>query len=142
MRRTAISAAILITLPISIVAIASIANYVAELTSPCVVWGGGNFHKAADVKTTCKQYSGDSRTRSQAVLWMAGVPGVILMAAVLGVWGAVTSKKIILVVAGLLMLPEVVLLVFSFWPLALLAGVGLLVVAYRLPAQADSGKRP
>jgi len=58
---------------------------------------------------------------------------VILMASILGIWGTVRSKQAMVIISGLLMLLEGIPLVFSFWPLALLAGGGLLLVAYRMP---------
>jgi hypothetical protein len=62
-----------------------------------------------------------------------GVQGVILLSAVLGVLGTVRSRQTMVILAGCLMILEVFLLVFSFWPLALLAGVGFLWTAYRMP---------
>lgn len=67
---------------------------------------------------------------------MVAVQGVILLGAGLGIWGAIRERQVAVLVAGLLMLLEVVPTLFSVFPLALLAGVGFLVIAYRMPAPA------
>jgi len=134
MWRKGIWAATLVALPISIVAIASVAYCGRALISPCVGWGGSPPTNATE-KATCKAYTVDSRTRAQAVLSAAGVQGVILLAAVLAVWGTVRLRQLAVVGAGLLMLLETIPTLFSFSPLALFAGIGLLVVGYRMPNQ-------
>ena len=125
-------AAVLVALPISIVAIVSLAYDVSQLASPCVGWGGGNV-RASTGASPCKQYTVDSRTRTQAARWLLGVQGGILLATALGIWGTVRSRQAMVIVAGLLILLEMIPLLFSFWPLALLAGAGLLLVACQMP---------
>jgi len=132
MWRTGIWAAALAALPILSVAIASMAYGEAQLINPCVGWGG-NPPASATAKAACKAYMVVSRTKAQAVLSAAGVQGVILLAASLGVWGTVRLRQRAVVCAGLLMLLETIPTLFSFSPLALFAGIGLLVVAYRMP---------
>jgi hypothetical protein len=68
----------------------------------------------------------------RAVVTMIAVQGVILLAAVLGISGTVRPRQWIVVLAACLMTLEAVPLVFSFWPLALLAGVGFFGTAYRM----------
>jgi len=63
--------------------------------------------------------------------------GGILLAAVLGIWGTVRLRQVAVVVAGLVMLLEAIPLLWSFAPLAFLAGIGLLVVAYRMENQTE-----
>jgi len=75
---------------------------------------------------------GDSRTRTQAALSTAAVQGVILVAAALGIWGTIRSRQAAVIVAGLLMLLEMIPTLFSAAPLALLAGAGFLLVAYHM----------
>ncbi len=123
----------LVCLPVAVIAIISIIHYSTRLVSPCVGWAGGNFPTSADVKSPCQSYSVDSRTRAEATLWMAGVSGVILLATGLAMWGTLRSRQAVVIVAGLLMLCEMIPLGLTLWPLALLAGAGLLVVAYRSP---------
>jgi len=125
---------VLVVLPISIVAIGSTPYIFSELVSPCVIWrasDSGSLYISAN--HSCKEVKGEGETRMRAVLMMVAVQGVILLAAVLGVWGTVRSRVWMVVFAGCLMILEVFPLVFSFWPLALLAGVGFLWTAYRMP---------
>jgi hypothetical protein len=70
----------------------------------------------------------------RGVLVLAAVQGVIILAAVLGIWGTVRSRQWMVVLAGCLMILEVFPLVFSFFPLALLAGIGFFWTAYHMPA--------
>ena len=125
-------AAVLAALPISIVAIATTGYFFVQLTSPCVSWGGDSFNRRAGAEHGCKQYMGDSRTRTQAALSTAAVQGVILVAAALGIWGTIRSRQAAVIVAGLLMLLEMIPTLFSAAPLALLAGAGFLLVAYHM----------
>jgi hypothetical protein len=127
-------AAALVALPVSLVAIASMAYCGANLVSPCVGWGGKP-PAVLTAKATCKVYTVDWRTRAQAVFSAAGVQGVILLAAALALWGTVHLRQLAVVGSALLMLLEIFPMLFSFAPLALFAGVGLFVVAYRMPNQ-------
>jgi hypothetical protein len=80
--------AVLVALPISIVAIGSMAFTFSELLNPCVVWGAsnsGSVYRSAD--RPCKEGKGVGETRMRAGFEMAVVPGVILLAAVLGSGG-------------------------------------------------------
>jgi uncharacterized protein YfaP (DUF2135 family) len=133
MRRRRTWVAVLVALPILIVTIASLAYFSAELTSPCVGWGGGNFYRSAGAREHCVQYTVRSQTRAQAALTKAAVQGIILVAAALGIWGTARARQAVAIVAGLLMLLEMIPTLFSVSPLALLAGSGFLVVAYRMP---------
>jgi len=65
---------------------------------------------------------------------MVAVQGVILLAAVLGIWGTLRSRRWTVVLAGRPMVLEAFPLIFSFWPLALLAGAGFFRTAYRMPS--------
>jgi hypothetical protein len=133
MQRAATAATVLLALPVLIVAIASIAHFSAEFADPCVGWGGGHFYRSDHANDTCRQYTVDSRTRTQAALSMAFVPGVILLTAVLGIWGTFRLRQTVVIVAGLSMFLEMIPLALTVWPLALLAGTGFLVAAYRMP---------
>jgi len=132
MWRKGIWAATLVALPASLVAISSVAHSGAQLVNPCVGWGG---HPPASVtaKAKCKTYTVESLTETQTVLSAVGVQGGILLAAALAVWGAIRLRQRAVVVAGLLMLLEAIPTLFSLSPLALLAGSGFLVVAYKMP---------
>jgi hypothetical protein len=65
---------------------------------------------------------------------LAAVQGVILLAAVLGIWGTVRSRQWMVVLAGCLMILEIFPTILSFFPLALLAGIGFFWTAYHMPA--------
>ena len=137
MWRKGVVAAILVVLPISAVAVGTLGWSVSQMFSPCVGWGG----KPPATHGSCRQYSVDSQTRTQAALWAALLQGVILLAAVLGVWGTVRLRQIAVIFAGLLMFLEAVPLLFSAAPLAVLASFGLLVVAYRMENQTEFSNR-
>ena len=125
-------AAVLVALPISIVAMATMSCFFAQLADPCAGWDG-NFNRAVGAEHHCSQVMVDSRTKVKAALTAVAVQGVILAAAALGIWGAIRSRQVVVVVAGLLMLLEMIPTLFSASPLALLAGIGFLIVAYRTP---------
>jgi hypothetical protein len=133
MWRKGICAAVLLILPISTVAIGSAAYSVSKMFSPCVGWGGKS-PVGVVPKGLCREFSVNSGTRTQALLSAVPVQGVILLAAVLGVWGTARLRQPAVIIAGLVMLLEVIPS-FSFAPLAVLAGAGLLVVAYRMEKQ-------
>lgn len=122
-------------MPISIVAIGSAAFIFSDLVNPCVIWSAsdsGSLHIGAHDR--CKEVKGVGETRIRAGMMLVAVQGVILLAAVLGIWGTVRSRQWMVVLAGCLMILEVFPSIFSVWPLALLGGVGFLWTAYRMPA--------
>jgi hypothetical protein len=137
MWRKGIFAAILVTLPISAVAVGTLAWGVGQMFSPCLGWGG----KPPAPNRSCNAYSTASQTRIQALLSALPLQGVIILAALLGVWGTVRLRQLPVVGAGLLMLLEAIPLLWSAAPLAVLAGIGLLVLAYRMENQPGFSNR-
>ncbi|MGA3079193.1 MAG: hypothetical protein ABSG56_36625 [Bryobacteraceae bacterium] len=134
MSRARIWLAVLLAAPITVVAIGSTAYILAGLMSPCVVWRGSDSGGAyASAHHPCTDLEGLGETM-RGVLVLAAVQGVIILAAVLGIWGTVRSRQWMVVLAGCLMILEVFPLVFSFFPLALLAGIGFFWTAYHMPA--------
>lgn len=128
-----------VALPISTVAIGSMAYFLRQSVSPCVMWAGSNSASVhGNGSHGCREITGVGQTRLQAAVEKVAVPGVILIAAVLGVWGTARSRQTVVIVAGLLMLLEMIPTGFSVWPLALLAGIGFLVIANRMPERAAS----
>jgi hypothetical protein len=128
--------AVLAALPISAISFGSSIYIVGELMDPCVLWGGGDTHRGTVARTAtdpCAQHRGEGETRVHAVLMLAAVQGVILAASALGIWGAVRSRRAALVAAGCVLLLEMVPTIFSVWPLALLSGLGFLMVGSQLP---------
>ena len=124
--------AVIISLPVCCVAVRAIAIEVADLSDPCVEWGAaedGSFRRGAG--DGCAQRTGFAETRTLAEARTAAVPGMILLAAVLGVWGAARSRRKMTAIGALLVILEAIPLVFSLWPLPLLAGAGFLWLARR-----------
>src|ERR1039457_1292732 len=88
--------AVLFALPVSLMAIRAVTQDLIELNDPCVTWGQtdsgggfGSFHRRGT--DSCMQWSSHEETRTWAVTRMVGFPGVILLAAVLGIWAAACS---------------------------------------------------
>ena len=138
MKRLRTWLAVLFAVPISIFAVRAIALTLGELVDPCLIWSAptsGHFYRRAHTSSTagpCAQYIQRSDTKTHAILLMLAVPGVILLAAVLGIMGMARSRQWMVVLAGLLMVFEAAPTIFSIGVLALLAGVGLLILAFRL----------
>ncbi len=119
--------ALLVALPISVVGVGTAAHRINQLLDPCVEWGvgeaGGGYLGPHD---PCGQRTGFGETRTQAYLTIAAVQGVMLLAAVLGVWGAARSRPKMMLLAGILTIFEMFPTAFSVWPLALLTGAGFI----------------
>ena len=130
-------AAMLVTLPISAVMVGNFAWVVSRMFSPCVGWGG----KPPTANGSCKQYSTTSQTRARSLLAAVPLHDAIIRAAFLGAWGTSRLRQLPVVGAGLLMLLEAIPLMWSAGPLAVLAGVGLLVLAYRMEHQPGFSSR-
>ncbi|MGA2133864.1 MAG: hypothetical protein ABSH50_16335 [Bryobacteraceae bacterium] len=141
MRRKGTWAAVLVALPIALVAIGSVAYFFSQIASPCVVWRGSG-SLPASASHSCRQITGQDETTLRAAAEAVAVQGVILLAAALGIWGAIRSRQTAVIIAGLLMLLEMIPTMFSVAPLALLAGVGFLVIAYRMPDHTASRPQP
>jgi len=135
MSRARIWLAVLLAAPITIVAIGSTAYIFSELVSPCVIWAASDSGRVyTRLPATCKEGKGEGETKMRGAMMLAAVQGVILLAAVLGIWGTVRSRQWMVVLAGCLMILEVFPTMFSVFPLALLAGIGFFWTAYRMPA--------
>ncbi len=136
--------AVLFALPVSLMAIRAVTQDLNELSDPCVAWGvsdssgSGSFHRRGN--DACMQWSSHEETRTWAVTRMVGFPGVILLAAVLGIWGASCSLRRMMFLAAALMLFEALPLAMGLWgmPLALLAGGGFLYMGYRIWGKAHT----
>src|ERR1022692_627406 len=134
--------AVLVALPISIVAIGSMAFTFSELLNPCVVWGAsnsGSVYRSAD--RPCKEGKGVGETRMRAGFGDGSCSRRDPPGSGAGGLGTIRSREWIVVLAGCLMILEVFPLVFSFWPLALLAGVGFFWTAHQMPGDVTA-KRP
>jgi hypothetical protein len=136
MLRTRTWLAVLAALPVVIVAIRAISLDLMELSNPCVAWGvsapGGLYRRSAS--DPCPQRTFRSDTRTRAAIIMLAIPGVIVLAAGVGIWAAARSRKRMMLLAACVMFCEALPLAVGFWglPLALLAGGGFLYVACRI----------
>jgi hypothetical protein len=127
---------LLIALPISAVAIGTAARTVNELFDPCVSWGIGE-SGAGHIypHDPCGTHTGYEKTRTQTCITLAAIQGVMLLAAVLGIWGAARSRPKIMLLAGIVMILEMIPTVFSAAPLAVLTGAGFIFMGIRLQNQ-------
>jgi len=125
--RTRAILAVLATLPITLVAVRGIAVDVIGMFDPCTEWGGGDsgsfYH---ELHEPCKQYKINGETKTRAAIRLSLVPGLILLAATMGIWGVLRSRWRPSLFGGCVMMMEAIPLIFSVAPLALLAGAGLL----------------
>lgn len=117
--------AVLLALPISVVAIGSAAYCFRGLANPCVIWAASSSRTVyTSLHAPCKEVRGVDETRARAAGMLLAVQGVILLAAGLGIWGTTHSRQWMVVLAACLMILEVFPTIFSVLPLALLAGLG------------------
>ncbi|MGA3026087.1 MAG: hypothetical protein ABSF98_15065 [Bryobacteraceae bacterium] len=132
MARPRTGLAVLLALPVCLVAVRAIGIEVSDFFDPCFSWAvpnpGTGFIRAND---PCVEHSGTSETKIQAAVRTAGVSGVIILAAVLGIWGEARSRRKMTAIGACLMILEAIPLVFSVWPLPLLAGAGFIWLARR-----------
>lgn len=114
---------ILAALPLAVLTIRAITMDVRGMLDACTQWGAGNsgpfYHSLDD---PCRQRTFMSETRRHAAVRLALVPGMILLASTIGIWGVLRSRWKLSLVGGSLMMLEAVPLGFSVWPLALLSG--------------------
>jgi hypothetical protein len=120
--------AIAFALPLSAVAVAAVVTEVADQIDPCVRWNSDRIHPAPSV---CTEIKVRGETRGWSFVRMAAVPGVILAAGVLAVFGALRKRPWLIFLAACLILVEVVPLALTLWPPALLTRAGFLYVANR-----------
>ena len=127
--------AVLVALPVSILAVRATSIQVPDFFDLCIGWGG------ATPRTPCAVWSVMSETKLQAAVRTAAFPGVIVLAAVLGIWGVARSRRKMTLIGACLMLLEAIPLALTLWPLPLLvlAGGGFLWLAQ--PAAAAQLRR-
>ena len=136
MRKASKWLGVLASLPVSVLAVRAIAMEIADLQDPCVVWGSGDSGSfTKDARTPCVDSRFRSDSRTQASVTMAVVPGGVLVAAFLGLWGTARARPKIALIAGFLMLMEGFPLLLSAGPLSFMAGGALLWSALRERSQ-------
>lgn len=113
--------------PVLVLALVAIGEESFQLANPCVIWGAaetGSFVRAPH--DPCSERTVTSETKKRAGIRMAVVPGGILLGSVLGVLGTTRKNWKLSFIAGILLLLEAMALVFTLWPLSLLASAAFL----------------
>jgi hypothetical protein len=128
--------AVLFVLPVGAIAIGLITVDVIDQLNPCVTWAPNSTYRRSS-HDPCKEHVIRGDSRIQAATMMVVFPGVILVAAVLGIWAAARSRRRMMFIAACLMLFETIPLLIEVWlaPLALLAGGGFMYLGYRVWAE-------
>ncbi len=128
--------AVLFALPVGAFAIGVITADVIDQLNSCVTWAPNSTYSESS-RDSCREQTIRGDTRLRAAAMMAVYPGVILVAAVLGVWAAARSWRRMIFVAACLMLFATIPLLIELWPalLALLAGAGFIYLGYRIWAE-------
>ncbi len=129
-RQRQLFVALLLALPICVLAVWSIGVTASSLFNPCVSWGGDSGSAGADTRP-CKLHTMSSETRAHAIIVMLAVPGMMLLATFLAAWGAAKHRPRLTAVAAVLMFLEAVPLALTAWPLPVLASAGFFWVSYR-----------
>jgi hypothetical protein len=75
MRRKGTWAAVLVALPIALVAIGSVAYFFSQIASPCVVWRGSG-SLPASASHSCRQITGQDETTLRPAAEAVAVQGV------------------------------------------------------------------
>lgn len=117
--------ALLFALPVGAFAIGVITLNVIDQLNPCVTWAPNSTYSRSS-HDSCREHTIRGDSRIQAATTMVVLPGVILVAAVLGIWAAARSWRRMMLIAACLMLFETIPLLIELWPapLALLAESG------------------
>jgi hypothetical protein len=102
------------------------------MSDPCVRWEGGSRQLSATLRPgdPCTAITVNGQSRLQAAAMSALIPGALLLSAALGIIGVAVSRRRLIFAGGFLMLAET-LVVFTIAPLTLIAGLGLLFLAWR-----------
>ena len=129
MRVGATVLAVMVSLPLGLVAVRAVAITVGQFFDPCFQWNTGN-SGSATIRSDdpCRSRSGTSETQTQAAAGMLMVPGGVLVGLALGIIAAARGRAGLAVAGAVVVFVEAVPLMFSFAPLAVLtSGVFLLL---------------
>lgn len=132
---TGVLLAVTFSTPPAAVAIWSINRTVSQMCNPCVRWdGGGSPELSASLEPNdpCRSITVRGESRLRAATMCALIPGGVLLSAVLGIIGVAVSRRRLILAGAFLMLAET-LVVFIIAPLTLIAGLGFLFLARRVP---------
>jgi hypothetical protein len=121
---------IVAAIPALLLAATSIGAQVPLFADPCVTWGvADNSSVELTRDDTCRQRTVVGETKQTAAVRIVLVPGVLLLAAVLGIWGTLREKWKLSLIAGSVLLLEAIPLALTVWPLPVLAGGAFLWAA-------------
>src|SRR6185437_8027589 len=122
--------AVVVSLPMGLVAVRAVAITAGQFFDPCFQWGTGNSGSATIRRDDpCRSRSGTSETKTQAVARMMMVPGGILAGLALGIIGAARGRAGLAVAGAAVALVESAPLMFSVGPFAVLTSGAFLLLA-------------
>lgn len=134
--------AMLVSLPMGLVAARAVAYDLHEFADPCLQWGVGSNGSvtlgSVSVRPNdpcARRISQTSETRTRALITVLIVPGGIIVAIGLGLVGAASSRPTLMLVGACLMFLEAFPLVFSFAPVALLTAGALALLATKVQSE-------
>jgi hypothetical protein len=99
--------ALIVIMPIAILAVSSLANDMLNLVRPCFTWGLANGGSVmVSTGGPCTSAGGTSETVPQMLLRLTIIQGGILLGSVLGVLGVLRSRPILLVACSAILFLE------------------------------------
>jgi hypothetical protein len=121
---------IVAAIPALLLGVGSIFAQLPQFGNPCVTWGAGDNATAVLTRDdACTQRTVVGETKQTAAVRIVLVPGVLLLGAVLGIWGTLRKSWKLSLISGSLLLLEAIPLALTVWPLPLLAGGAFLWAA-------------
>ena len=134
----AVLLAVIFSTPPAAVAIWSISSTLSQMTNPCVRWDGGGdqWSNSLGPNDPCKSITVQGESKLRAATLCALIPGGVLLSAVLGMIGVAILRRRLILAGAFFMLAET-LVVFTIAPLTLIAGLGFLFLAQRVPHAAQ-----
>jgi hypothetical protein len=133
MRFGATVVAVVVSLPLGLVAARAVAITAGQFFDPCFQWGNGNSASGTISGTIrrddpCRSRSGASETKTEAIARMLIVPGGILAGLALGILGVARGRAGLAVGGAVVVFLESVPLMFSFGPFAVLTSGAFLLL--------------
>jgi hypothetical protein len=131
MRVGATALAVVVSLPLGLVAVRAVAITAGQFFDPCFQWGNGGNSFSGTIRPgdPCRAQSGTSETKTQAVVRMLIVPGGILAGLALGILGVARGRAGPAVAGAVVVFLESAPLMFSFGPFAVLTSGAFLLLA-------------
>ena len=143
--------AIIAGVPVLVIAILSALQIMSRLADPCLQWGAGHSqtgsageYRSGQFSAVLRGHYGDSEanscaarmdatseTRSRAMGMLVAIPCGLVVASLLGVFGALRSRPSLAVAGSIIMFLESAVM-FSLFPLTLAAALLLLLTAWQI----------